>query len=136
MAKATIARERIEAERREFEAPAKAQKAKSSSTPSCYRPSDASRPKATPPAIFAKLDAEARGNYEILAKRPTVCDRSSTHAAARAAFELLMLEHLDKLTEGVGEGDLKSNSTRSSFGKTAKGWFEYRELTTWPGTLP
>ena len=72
MAKAALAEaEKVEAEQRaELEAPAKAEKAQDrSSRPRPQPRSAASRPKAQAAAIFAKLEAEARGQYEILAKK-------------------------------------------------------------------
>ena len=51
-------------------------------------------------AIYAKLEAEARGQYEILAKKgeglKTIIDACG---GAKEAFQLLMLEHLDNLAE-------------------------------------
>ena len=51
-------------------------------------------------AIFAKLEAEARGQYEILAKKGEGL-RAIIEACggAKEAFQMLMLEHLDKLAE-------------------------------------
>ncbi|MGC3968541.1 MAG: flotillin domain-containing protein [Pirellulales bacterium] len=51
-------------------------------------------------AIFAKLDAEARGQYEILAKKAEGLKQLvESCGGAHQAFQLLMLEHLDTLTE-------------------------------------
>ncbi len=51
-------------------------------------------------AIYAMLEAEARGQYEILAKKglglQAIVDACG---GAQAAFQMLMLEHLDKLSE-------------------------------------
>ncbi len=102
MAKAAIAQaERIEAERRaEFEAPAKAQKAKVIVDAEALSAQRRIEAEGDASAIFAKLDAEARGNYEILAKKADGLRQIiDACGGSRAAFELLMLEHLDKLTE-------------------------------------
>jgi len=51
-------------------------------------------------AIFARLDAEARGQFEILAKKGEGL-RAIVDACggSQQAFQLMMLEHLDKLSE-------------------------------------
>ena len=62
--------------------------------------SAASRPRAEAAAIFAKLEAEARGQYEILAKKGEGLKQIvEACGGAKQAFQLLMLEHLDKLAE-------------------------------------
>src|SRR5207237_8555129 len=49
-------------------------------------------------AIFAKLDAEARGQYELLAKKGEGLRKViEACGGAPQAFQLLMLEHLDTL---------------------------------------
>ncbi len=51
-------------------------------------------------AIFAKLEAEARGQYEILAKKGEGLQRIiEACGGAKEAFQMLMLEHLDNLAE-------------------------------------
>ncbi len=51
-------------------------------------------------AIFAKLEAEARGNYEILAKKAQgLRELVSACGTAQDAFQLLMLEHMETLSE-------------------------------------
>ena len=51
-------------------------------------------------AIFAKLDAEARGQFEILAKKGEGFQRIvAACGGAQQAFQMLMLEHLDHLAE-------------------------------------
>jgi len=53
-------------------------------------------------AIFARLDAEARGNYEILAKKGEGLKRIvEACGGPQGAFQMLMLEHLDKLSENA-----------------------------------
>ena len=51
-------------------------------------------------AIFAKLDAEARGQFEILAKKGDGLQRIiDACGGSNEAFQILMLEHLDNLAE-------------------------------------
>src|SRR5207237_6054203 len=51
-------------------------------------------------AIFAKLDAEARGQYELLAKKGEGLRKViEACGGAPQAFQLLMLEHLDNLAQ-------------------------------------
>lgn len=102
MTKAAIAdAERVEAEKRaQFEAVAKAQKAtvlvEAEATAERRRIEAEGEAK----AIFAKLEAEARGQYEILAKKGEGFQRIiEACGGAQPAFQLLMLEHIDQLTE-------------------------------------
>ena len=102
MAKAALAEaERVEAEKRaELEAPAKAEKAASSWMPKRKPNANASTPMAQADAIFAKLDAEARGQYEILAKKGEgLQEIIQACGGAKEAFQILLLEHLDNLAE-------------------------------------
>jgi flotillin len=102
MAKAALAQaERIEAERRaELEAPAKAEKAKIIVDAEASAQRRRVEAEGDAAAIFAKLDAEARGQYEILAKKAEGLKKIvDACGGSRDAFQLLMLEHLDKLTE-------------------------------------
>jgi flotillin len=51
-------------------------------------------------AIFARLEAEARGQYEILAKKGLgFAEIIKAVGDAQAAFQMLMLEHVDHLSE-------------------------------------
>jgi len=51
-------------------------------------------------AIFAKLEAEARGQYEILAKKGEGLQRIiEACGGSERAFQMLMLEHFDNLIE-------------------------------------
>ncbi len=51
-------------------------------------------------AIYAKLEAEARGNFEILAKKGEGLQRIvDACGGAQAAFQMLMIEHMDHLAE-------------------------------------
>jgi flotillin len=53
-------------------------------------------------AIFAKLEAEARGQYEILAKKGEgFGEIVRACQTPQAAFQMLMLEHLDRLSENA-----------------------------------
>ncbi len=55
-------------------------------------------------AIFAKLDAEARGNYEILAKKGDGLKHIvESCGGAQAAFQMLMLEHIDALSKTAAQ---------------------------------
>ena len=50
--------------------------------------------------IYAKLEAEARGQYEILSKKGEGLKKIiAACGSAQAAFQLLMLEHMDALAE-------------------------------------
>ena len=51
-------------------------------------------------AIFARLEAEARGQFEILAKKGEGLKQIiAACGSAEKAYQLLMLEHIDKLAE-------------------------------------
>ncbi|MCP6769241.1 hypothetical protein NL529_30780, partial [Klebsiella pneumoniae] len=50
-------------------------------------------------AIYAKLQAEAKGQYEILAKKGEGLKKIiEACGSAQAAFQMMMLEHMDALT--------------------------------------
>ena len=102
MAKAAIAEaQRVEAERRAaVEAPAKAEKARIQVDAEAEAAKRRIEAAGEADAIFARLDAEARGQYEILAKKGEGLQRIvEACGGAKEAFQLLMLEHLDKLAE-------------------------------------
>ncbi|MGE0759270.1 MAG: hypothetical protein AB7O38_19790 [Pirellulaceae bacterium] len=102
LAKAAIAQaERVEAEERaKLEAPAKAQKAKVLVDADAEAEQIRIRAKANADAIFARLDAEARGQYEILARKGEGLQRIvEACGGAKEAFQMLMLEHLDNLAD-------------------------------------
>jgi flotillin len=106
MAKAALAQaERIEAERRaELEAPAKAQKAKTIVEAEAEAEKRRIEAEGQAAAIFARLDAEARGQYEMLAKKGDGLRRIiEACGGAQQAFQLLILEHLDKLTQTAAQ---------------------------------
>jgi len=106
MAKAALAEaERIEAERRaELEAPAKAEKARTIVEAEAEKERRRIEAEGEALAIFARLEAEARGQYEILAKKGEGL-RAIIEACggAEQAFQLLMLEHFDKLAEASAQ---------------------------------
>ena len=55
-------------------------------------------------AIFARLEAEARGQFEILEKKGLgFAEIVKACGGAQAAFQMLMLEHLDKLSENAAK---------------------------------
>ncbi|MCU0961213.1 MAG: SPFH domain-containing protein [Pirellulaceae bacterium] len=102
MAKAALAEaERVEAEKRaQLEAPAKAEKARTIVEAEAEAERKRIDALAQADALFARLDAEARGQYEILAKKGEGL-RTIIHACggSKEAFQILLLEHLDKLAE-------------------------------------
>ena len=102
MAKAALAEaERVEAEQRaKLEAPARAEKAKVVVDAEAEAERKRIDAKAQADALFARLDAEARGQYEILAKKGDGLQRIiEACGGSEKAFQLLILEHLDKLAE-------------------------------------
>jgi flotillin len=102
MAKAAIAEaEKVEAEQRaKLEATAKAQKAKVIVDAEATAEQRRIQAKAEADAIFLKLDAEARGQYEIMAKKGEGLKQIvAACGGAHQAFQMLMLEHLDNLAE-------------------------------------
>jgi flotillin len=102
MAKAALAEaERVEAERRAaLEAPAKAEKARTIVEAEAEAEKRRIGAIAEAAANYAMLEAEARGQYEILAKKgdglKAIVDSCG---GAEQAFRLLMLEHLDTLAQ-------------------------------------
>lgn len=92
---------RIEAEKRaELEAPAKAQKARVIVAAEAEAERKRIDANADADAIFARLDAEARGQYEILAKKGDGLRKIvEACGGSQEAFQMLMLEHLDSLAE-------------------------------------
>ena len=102
MAKAAVAEaERVEAERRAtLEAPAKAEKARTIVDAEAASEKRRIEAEGEAAAIFAKLQAEAKGNFEMLqAKGDGLKQIIEAAGGAQQAFQLLMLEHLDKLAE-------------------------------------
>ena len=102
MTKAALAdAERVEAEKRaEFESVAKARKATTIVEAEAVAERRRIEAEGEAKAIFVKLEAEARGQYEILAKKGEGFKRIiDACGGAQPAFQLLMLEHIDQLTE-------------------------------------
>ncbi len=102
MAKAALAEAgRVEAEQRaKLEAPAKAEKAKKIVDAEAEAERVRIAARADADAIFARLDAEARGQFEILAKKGDGLRRIiEACGGSHEAFQILMLEHLDNLAE-------------------------------------
>ncbi|QDU90706.1 Inner membrane protein YqiK [Pirellulimonas nuda] len=102
MAKAALAEaERIEAEERaKYEAPAKAAKARIIVDAEAEAEKRRLEAMGEASAIYAKLEAEARGQYEILAKKGEGLKQIvQACGGASQAFQLMMLEHLDTLAE-------------------------------------
>jgi flotillin len=102
MAKAALAQAaRVEAEERaKLEAPAKAQKARIVVDAEAEADRRRLEAEGEAAAIYARLEAEARGQYEILAKKGEGLKQIvEACGGAREAFQLMMLEHLDKLAE-------------------------------------
>jgi len=102
LAKAALAEaERVEAEQRaKLEAPAKAQKSKIMVDAEAEAERIRINAKAEADAIYAKLEAEARGQYEILARKGEGLKQIvDACGSSNAAFQMLMLEHLDNLAE-------------------------------------
>jgi len=102
MAKAALAEaERVEAERRAaLEAPAKAEKARTIVEAEAEFERRKLAAQGDAAAIYAKLEAEARGQYEIMAKKAEGLKQIvSACGGSKEAFQLLMLEHMDNLAE-------------------------------------
>jgi flotillin len=105
-AKAALAEaEKVEAEQRaRLEAQAKAEKARIIVDAEAAAERRRLEARAEADAIFAQLEAEARGQYEQLAKKAeglkAIVDACG---GPQAAFQMLMLEHLDKLSETAAQ---------------------------------
>ena len=102
LAKAALAEaQKIEAERRaELEAPARAQKAKTIVEAEASAERQRIEAEGEALAIFARLEAEARGQYEILRQKGQgLREIVDACGGANQAFQMLMLEHLEKLAE-------------------------------------
>ena len=55
-------------------------------------------------AIYARLEAEARGQFEILAKKGKgLREIVASCGGAQGAFQMLMLEHMDRLSENAAK---------------------------------
>jgi flotillin len=101
-AKAAIAfAERVEAEQRAaVEAPARAEKARIIVDAEAEAGKRIALATAEAQAIYLKLEAEARGQYEILAKKGEGLQAIITACGgADKAFQMMLLEHLDHLAD-------------------------------------
>ena len=94
---------KIEQEKRaELEAVAKANKAKVVVDAEAEADRARIAANAEADALFAKLDAQARGEFEALSKKAAgLRELVDGCGGAQQAFQLLMLEHLDKLSENA-----------------------------------
>jgi flotillin len=102
MARAALAEaEKVEAEQRaKLEAPAKAEKARTIVEAEAAAERVKLEAQAEAATIFAKLEAEARGQYEILAKKGDGLRKViEACGGAQAAFQMLLLEHMDALAQ-------------------------------------
>ena len=102
LTKAALAEaEKVEAEQRaELEALAKAQKAKRIVDAEAAGEQRRIEADAEAHAIFAKFEAEARGEYEMLAQKAAGLEKIvQACGGSDKAFQMMMLEHLDALTE-------------------------------------
>ena len=106
LAKAALAQaERVEAERRAaVEAPAKAERARIIVEAEAEAEKRRIEAEGQAKAIFAQLEAQAKGQYEMLAAKANGLQRIvEACGGASQAFQILMLEHLDKLAEASGQ---------------------------------
>jgi flotillin len=106
MAKAALAEaQKIEAEKRAIlEAPAKAEKARTIVDAEAIAEKAKIEANAQAAAVYAKLEAEARGQYEILAKKGDGLKKIiEACGSAQAAFQMLMLEHMDALAHASAQ---------------------------------
>ena len=92
---------KVEAQQRAvLEAPARAEKAKITVEAEAEAEKRRIEAAAEAEALFLKLEAEARGQYEMLAKKADgLRELVDSCGGAQSAFQLLMLEHIDKLSE-------------------------------------
>ncbi|MBN9517858.1 flotillin family protein [bacterium] len=106
LARAALAEaERAEAEQRAaLEAPAKAEKARTIVEAEAAAERTKLEAQAQAATIYARLEAEARGQYEILAKKGEGLRKViEACGGAQAAFQLLMLEHMDALAQASAQ---------------------------------
>lgn len=104
--KAALAQaEKVEAEQRaRLEAVAKAEKAKAIVDAEAVSERRRIEAQGEASAIFAKLEAEAKGQYEGLSKKAEgLKEIVAACGGAQEAFQLLMLERLDKLSETAAQ---------------------------------
>ncbi|QDV38682.1 flotillin family protein [Tautonia plasticadhaerens] len=105
-AKAALAEaEKVEAEQRaKLEAQAKAEKARVIVDAEAAAERRRLEARAEADAVFARLEAEARGQYEQLARKAEGLKAIvEACGGSQQAFQLLMLEHMDKLSETAAQ---------------------------------
>ncbi len=105
-AKAALANaEKIEAQKRaELEAVSKAEKATTIVDAEASAAKRRIEAEGEAAAIYAKLEAQAKGNYEILAKKGEgLKEIVNACGGSQQAFQMLMLEHMDKLSENAAK---------------------------------
>ncbi|MEM7203535.1 MAG: SPFH domain-containing protein [Planctomycetota bacterium] len=97
--------QKIEQEKRaELEASARAQKAKSIVDAEALGEQRRIEAKGEADAIYARLEAQARGEFEILAKKGEGLRQIVEGCGgAQEAFQLMVLEHLEKLSENAAK---------------------------------
>ena len=101
-ARAAVAQgEKVEAEKRaQLEATSRAEKAKTIVDAEADAAMKKINAEAEATAIYAVLEAKARGEYEVLAKKGDGLKRIvESCGGAQEAFQMLMLEHIDHLSE-------------------------------------
>jgi len=106
MAKAALAEaERVEAEQRaKLEAPAKAQKAQTIVAAEAVKERRRIEAEGEASAIFARLEAEAKGEYEKLARKADGLRQIvAACGGSNQAFQMLMLEHLEHLADASAQ---------------------------------
>jgi flotillin len=106
MAKAALAEAaKVEAEKRAIlEAPAKAEKARTIVDAEAIAEKAKIEANAQAAAVYVRLEAEARGQYEILAKKGDGLKKIiEACGSAQAAFQMLMLEHMDALAHASAQ---------------------------------
>jgi flotillin len=102
LAKTALAEaEKIEAERRaQLEAPAKAEKAQTIVEAEAEAEKRRIEAEGEAKAIYVKLEAEARGQFEMLRQKGEGLRQIvDACGGSNQAFQMLMLEHMDKLAE-------------------------------------
>jgi flotillin len=102
---ATANASKIEAEQRAaLEAPALAEKAKITVDAHAEAERQAIEAEGEAKAIFLRLEAEARGQFEILkSKADGLRELVSSCGTPESTFQMLMLEHIDKLAETAAQ---------------------------------
>jgi flotillin len=133
---------KVEAEKMaDLVAPAKAQKAKVTVDAEAEAEKRRIEAEGEAAAIFARLEAQARGQYEILAKKGLgFAEIVNACGDAQAAFQMLMLEHMDHLSEQASKAisNIKFDKVVvwDSGGKDGQGGATSNFLSNLAGSLP